>query len=182
VTELLDAELSRFTIQNATAGNFRMVDGVLEVREPDGWLRSKQRYADFELLIEFRYLTDDADSGLFLRTQDPGSFRRGWPSESYQVQIRNPAGPSPYPPVAYLFRHGMPHGDTHYDESLARAVSRPTGEWQTLIVRAVAAEVLVAVNGVETTRARGVKTGPGFIGIQGETGALQFKSLRLTAI
>ena len=182
MTELLDAELSRFTIQNATAANFRMVDDVLEVSEPDGWLRSKERVADFEVLIEFRYLTDDADSGLFLRTQGAASFRRGWPGESYQVQIRNPAGSSPYPPVGYLFRHGMPHGETHYDESLARAVSKPTGEWQTLLVRAIGAEVLVAVNGVETTRARGLRTGPGFIGIQGETGTLQFRSLRLTDI
>lgn len=181
-SELLDPALSRFTVDGTTAGNIRMNGNVLEVREPDGWLKSKERFADFELVCEFRYLSDDADSGIFLRTLAASSFRRGWPNESYQIQIRNPLGPSAYPPVGALFRHGMAHGETRYDEALARASSRPTGEWQELLARAIGDELQVALNGVEICLARGLAEQPGHIGLQGETGVLEFRSLRLRSL
>jgi 3-keto-disaccharide hydrolase len=178
-TELIDPDLARWTIENAPAAHFRVVDDVLVVREPEGWLRSDRRYADFECRTEFRFLTDDADSGLFVRVASDVAFRRGWPNRSYQVQIRNPLGPSPYPPVGDLFRHGMASGPTDYDEPLARAVCLPTGAWQLLTVRVAGDTLSVALNGTAITRATGLRNETGFIGIQGETGVLEFRSLRI---
>jgi len=177
--QLLDRHLSHWTITDTGFDNFRMTGDILEVSEPEGWLKSRQRYADFELETEFRYLTDDADSGIFVRVGGERAFRRGWPVHSYQVQLRNPDGPSPYPPVGALFRHGMAHGPTDYDETLARAVSRPKGAWQTLGVRVSGDQLSVTLNGTEITRAGHILNRPGCIGIQGETGRLEFRSLRL---
>jgi len=181
-TELLDGELSHWTVENASTDNFRMVGTVLEVREPDGWLKSVERYADFELTAEFRFMTDDADSGIFVRAVGEREFVRGWPTESYQVQLRNPLGDSPFPPVAGLFRHGMASGETTYDEARAREVSLPTGQWQTLRVRVSGTELSVELNGVLVTEAGSIGNGSGFIGIQGETGTLEFRSLRLSEL
>lgn len=177
--ELLDDRLSRFTVENTTAGNFSISDGVLEVRGPEGWLRSIERFADFELVTEFRFMTDDADSGIFVRKPGTQTFRRGWPTESYQVQIRNPRTPSPFPAVGGLFRHGRPHGATDFDGERARAASRPAGHWQSLLTRVEGEALVVTLNGVETTRATGLVPGPGHIGIQGETGILEFRSVDL---
>jgi hypothetical protein len=177
--ELLDDGLTRWTIENTSAGNFRMADGVLEVQEPEGWLRSRKRYADFELVVEFRFMTDDADSGIFVRATGDSAFRRGWPNQSYQVQLRNPMGESPFPPVGGLFRHGMASGPTDYDEDLARQSSLPTGEWQTLTVRVQGPGLSVTLNDAEVTRARGLANATGYIGIQGETGTLEFRSIRI---
>lgn len=178
-TELLDNELSRFTIENTTTDNFSMFDGVLEVREPEGWLKSVERYSDFELITEFRFMTDDADSGIFVRALGEREFVRGWPNQSYQVQLRNPLGESPFPAVGGLFRHGMANGDTSYDEDLASEVSLPTGEWQTLGVRVEGEVLTVELNDVLITRAAGLANETGFIGIQGETGTLEFRSIQL---
>ena len=178
-TELLDNELSHFTIENTTAGNFSMINGVLEVREPEGWLKSAERYGDFELIAEFRFMTDDADSGIFVRALGERDFVRGWPNQSYQVQLRNPLGESPFPAVGGLFRHGMASGETNYDEDLASEVSLQTGEWQTLLVHVEGDALIVELNGVVITRAAGLVNETGFIGIQGETGTLEFRSLRL---
>jgi len=178
-TELIDSELSRWTVENTTAGNFNLIDGVLEVREPEGWLKSVERFGDFELEVEFRFMTDDADSGIFVRALGENEFVRGWPNQSYQVQLRNPIGESPFPPVGGLFRHGMANGETDYDEALARDTSLPTGEWQTLGVRAEGDQLTVTLNGVEITRAAGLANETGFIGIQGETGSLEFRSVRV---
>jgi len=152
---------------------------VLEVREPAGWLKSIERYADFELVSEFRFMTDDADSGIFVRALGEREFVRGWPNQSYQVQLRNPLGDSPFPAVGGIFRHGMANGETNYDEQLAGAVSRPTGEWQTLRIRVERDALTVELNDVLITRAAGLANETGYIGIQGETGALEFRSLRL---
>jgi hypothetical protein len=177
--ELLDGELSHWTIENTTAGNFRHRDGVLEVREREGWLKSNDTYADFELVAEFRYLTDDADSGIFVRAEGQNTFARGWPNQSYQVQIRNPAGTSPFPPIGGLFRHARASGETSYNEDLARSLSAPTGEWQTLRLQVEGESLSVTLNGTEITRAAGLAVEPGFIGIQGETGALEFRAIRI---
>lgn len=177
--ELLDSELTRFTVENTTADNFNMIGGVLEVREPEGWLKSTERYGDFELVSEFRFMTDDADSGLFVRALGEREFVRGWPNQSYQVQLRNPLGDSPFPAVGGLFRHGMANGETNYDEALAGEVSLPTGEWQTLRVRVEGDLLTVELNDVLITRAAGLANETGYIGLQGETGTLEFRSIKL---
>ena len=177
--ELLDADLSQWTVENTTDDNFNMIDGVLEVREPAGWLKSVERYADFELVTEFRFMTDDADSGIFVRAKGDSEFVRGWPNESYQVQLRNPLGESPFPPVGGLFRHGMASGATDYDEALARSTSAPTGQWQNLTVRVEGTTLMAELNGVPITRGEAIGNGTGFIGIQGETGVLEFRSLTI---
>jgi hypothetical protein len=181
-TELLDADLSRWTIEDTAAGNFNVRDGVVEVREPEGWLKSVEPYRDIELEAEFRYLTDDADSGIFLRAPGELTFGRGWPNQSYQVQLRNPAGTSPFPPVGGLFRHARASGETRYDEDLARSLSAATGEWQSLHLRLEGDSLSVALNGTEITRAAGLADESGFIGIQGETGALEFRAIRVREI
>lgn len=177
--ELLDDGLTRWRVENTSAGNFRMIDGVLEVREPAGWLRSTRRYRDFELIAKFRFMTDNADSGIFVRVTGDRTFTRGWPNQSYQVQLRNPLTASPFPAVGGIFRHGMASGPTEYDEDLARQTSLPTGEWQTLIVRVQGEGLAATLNGTEITRARGLANVSGYVGIQGETGALEFRSIRL---
>ena len=178
-TELLDADLTRWTIENTDQDNFNFRDGVLEVREPEGWIRSTERYADFELVVEFRFMTDNADSGIFVRALGENEFVRGWPNQSYQVQLRNPIGESPFPPVGGLFRHGMASGETEYDEDLARQTSLPTGEWQTIVVRVEGTRLTAELNGQPILRGEDIGNGTGFIGLQGETGVLEFRSLRL---
>jgi hypothetical protein len=181
-TELFDGSLDGWTIEDTAHDNFTVSDGVLVVAAPEGWLKSAESYADFELEVEFRFMTDDADSGVFIRAAGQEAFRRGWPNRSYQVQLRNPLGESPFAPVGGIFRHGMPDGRTDYDESLARRTSRPTGEWQTLHVRLEGESLAVSLNGVPITHAEGIGNETGFIGLQGETGSLEFRSLRLRVL
>jgi 3-keto-disaccharide hydrolase len=178
--ELFDGTLTGWEIVDTTHDNFSVVDGVLRVEAPEGWLRSARTYRDFELDIEFRFLTDDADSGVFFRVAGDTAFRRGWPDRSYQLQMRNPLGESPFAPLGGLFRHGMPARETTlFDEPLARRVTRPTGEWQRLQIVVVGTEVRARINGTEVLVAGDIGNASGWIGLQGETGALEFRSIRV---
>ena len=180
--ELFDGSLDGWTIENTTHDNFRIVDGILRVEEPEGWLCSTRTWRDFELHVEFRFLTDDADSGVFIRAVGNETFIRGWPDSSYQIQMRNPIGESPFVPVGGLFRHGMPDGDTDYNEALARELSRPTGEWQLIVIRVVGDQVTAELNGQQVLSAGNIANPEGAIGLQGETGGLEYRSLRITPL
>lgn len=177
--ELFDGTLTGWDIVDSASGNFTVHDGVLRVAAPEGWLRSAGTYSNFDVEVEFRFMTDDADSGLFFRVAGTTAFRRGWPNQSYQLQMRNPRGESPFPPLGGLFRHGMPQGDTQFDEALARRVTRATGEWQQLAIAVVDDRVRARINGAEVLVATGIGNATGHIGLQGETGALEFRSIRV---
>ena len=77
---LFDGGLGEATIENG--GAFTIEDGVLRAEGPEGWLRFAPLLRDFRLRVELRFLTDNADSGVFFRAMPDGSFARGWPNRS----------------------------------------------------------------------------------------------------
>jgi hypothetical protein len=176
---LFDGTLSGWVVEKTAAGNFSVADGVLRVQGPAGWLRSEQRFQDVSLRIEFRFLTPDADSGIFLRASGETEFMRGWPNHCYQVQVRNPVSQSRFPPAGGLFRHGMPDGPTTFDESAARQAAKETGIWQVLEIDLAGERLIARLNGIEVLRAGNVQPSAGHIGVQGETGALEYRSIQI---
>ena len=176
---LFRGTLDGWSVQGTEAGNFTVRDSALHVQGPNGWLRSDRQYGDFTLRAEFRFLTDDADSGIYVRAVASTPFIRGWPNQSYQVQIRNPKGQSRFPPVGGLFRHGMPDGELTFDETRAASLSKPTGEWQAIEIDALGDRLVVRLNGTEVMQAGNIANPRGYIGIQGEVGALEFRSIEI---
>ncbi|UCH47620.1 MAG: DUF1080 domain-containing protein [Betaproteobacteria bacterium] len=118
-TSLFDGKmLSGWVIENSGGSNFSVHAGILRMEEPEGWLRSERMFGDYELRLEFRLVTDGAESGVFNRAAATDTFMRGWPNESYQVQLRDMHRPSRLMPLGQIYRHGVPDGETHYDETL----------------------------------------------------------------
>src|SRR6185436_14110427 len=67
-TPLFDGKtLDGWTAQNGAAPTFTVKDGVIRVEGTSGWLRSAKQYTDFQLQVEVRFITDNADSGVFVR-------------------------------------------------------------------------------------------------------------------
>ena len=176
---LFDGTLNGWVIENTQAGNISVRDGVLRVEAASGWLRSAREYGDVVIRTEFRFVTADADSGLFVRASGAGQFMRGWPNNSYQVQIRNPATASRLPPVGGLFRHGMPPGPTKFDAAIVEKVARPTGEWQTLEVEVTGNRLTARLNGTDVLEAMEIANPRGFIGLQAEAGTVEFRSIEV---
>jgi len=175
----LEGALRAWSLQGTTSGNFSSRDGVLRVEGPAGWLRSERQYGDFVMRAEFRFLTADADSGIFLRAADNTAFMRGWPNGSYQVQVRVPTTPSPLPPLGGIFRHGTPAGETTFDAALVNKLFRGLNEWHTLEVDVAGDRLIVRLDGQEITRAANIGNSPGYVGIQGESGALEYRNIEV---
>jgi hypothetical protein len=174
-TPLFDGTLDGWVIEGADDGSFITGEHVLRIAGDHGWLRSEQTYSDFSLRIEFRWLTDDADSGVYVRAANDGEFMNDWPNGSYQVQLRNPELESRFPPVGGLFRHGLPDGAIIFDPAQAARQSRPIGEWQTMQIDAIGDRLAVTLNGAPVMQAEGIVRPEGYIGFQSEMGALEIR-------
>jgi hypothetical protein len=170
-------------VENTESNNFTVRDRILRVEGPQGWLRSSAQYGDFALRVEVRFLTDDADSGIFLRAPGPASnsFMRGWPANAYQVQVRDMSRNKTTNPIWFgnLYRHRVAPGETTFDTEAALAAVKPTGEWQLLEITAAGDRLTVHLNGTAVTRAANLVNPRGHIGIQGETGALEYRTLAI---
>ena len=177
---LFDGTLKGWVVENTTAGNFTIKDGAIHVEAPSGWLRSERQFTDFVLRLQFRFLTADADSGIFFRAPMGTQFMRGWPNNAYQVQVRNPATQSRLPPVGGLFRHGMPAGDITFDPAAVEKLSRGIGEWQDLEITVSKDTLTVRFNGSQVTRASNIVGQAGYIGIQAETGVVEFRAIEIS--
>lgn len=176
--------LDGWVVENSDGKNFVVADGVLTVSGPNGWLRSVGRYSNFSLRAEVRFLTDDADSGLFVRAPGPASniFFRGWPANAYQVQVRDMSKNRTTNPLwaGNLYRHRVAaQGDTTFNSEAALVAIRPTGEWQVFEVDAFDDRLVARINGVEVLRAGGIVNREGHIGIQGEAGQLEYRKIEL---
>lgn len=180
---LFDGTLDNWTIENTQAGNFTVRDRLLRVEGPGGWLRSKAQFADFALHVEVRCLTDDADSGIFLRAAGPvaETFARGWPANAYQVQVRDISSNRTTNPIwiGNLYRHRVAAGETTFDSNAALAAAKPTREWQTIDIDARGDQLTVRLNGSLVTRASNIVNPRGHIGIQGETGVLEYRTIAI---
>ena len=79
----------------------------------DGFDR-RGRSGNFTLRVEVRFMTDDADSGVFVRAPGPASniFMRGWPANAYQVQLRDMSRNKTTNPIwiGNLYRHRVAAG------------------------------------------------------------------------
>jgi hypothetical protein len=177
---LFDGTMNGWVAENATAKNFTIASGAIRVEGPSGWLRTERQFTDFTARLQFRFMTADADSGVFFRTTGATQFMRGWPNNGYQVQVRNPATESRLPAVGGLFRHGMPPGEITFDQALVAKLSRGTGEWQDLAFTVAGETLTVDFNGTEVTRATSIAKQPGYIGLQAETGVVEFRSIEVS--
>jgi hypothetical protein len=176
--------LQGWTAKNTTPTTFSVKDGFIRIEGNSGWLQSEREFADFRLRVEVRFLTDNADSGVFVRAVGDSIFLRGWPGNSYQVQARDVTRNQSANPilVGNIYRHGNKGGETTFDSAAALQVAKPTGEWQTLEIEVVGETLNVTLNGTVITRATGLANRRGYIGVQGEAGIVEYRALQIQEI
>lgn len=170
--------------------NFSVKDGLLHIEGEGGWLKSTKQYGDFTLRLGFRYLTEDpgagrvAVSGVFVRTPATATYGAGWPDNSLEVQLANRQGARPAIPGdarwgGAVLRHGNEGGPTQFDTRTALLSYGKTGEWQTLEIQALGDAIHVTLNGRYLGVGSAGGNTRGYIGLQAETGAIEFRSVEI---
>jgi hypothetical protein len=168
-TPLFDGKtLDGWHIENK--GEFSVKDGVIFLDKGRGWLRSDKEYQDFELRMDFRFVSKNADSGIFLYASKEGG---NWPSKNYQVQTMDNNS------IAGIFVSGYSGLKAQRDGGKVGSIRKQTGEWQSYVITAKGGRLEVKLNGETVTTAEGAVMQPGYIGLQGEGGQLEFKNIRI---
>jgi len=147
-------------------GKFSVKDGVILLNKGGGWLRSDKEYQDFELRMEFRFVSKGADSGIFVRAGKEG---KNWPAKTFQVQTMDNDS------IAGLFGGGK----AKRDKAKLNKAMKKTGEWQTYAITLKGGHGEIVLNGELVTVAEGLDVRKGYIGLQGEGGVLEFKNVRI---
>lgn len=167
------------TADSTAASPFSVAEGCIRVAgQPFGYLRTAEAYGDYRLHVEWRWIGQPSNSGLFQRIQEGDGI---WPTLiECQLEAGNagdllslngapidgaePMGPS----VSILKRQG-------------ESAERPAGEWNEADIECRGDRITVRINGVQQNECTGVHT-RGYLALQSEGGPLEFRNVRLTPL
>jgi len=159
---------------------FSAEDGLLKIDRGAGWLRSKKTFGDFVLVMEFRFLEKDANSGIFIRTGGTSKQDKdGWPDNGYQIQCRDTLEGTF---LGAMIPYGAPPFEHVSSRQALEKAYHATGDWQTYEITCKGETIMVKLNGELITLAIGIKNLDGHVGIQGEHGLLEFRKIEVTPI
>ena len=176
-------------------------DGVLRSSgKPIGVRRSRQTFANFELLVEWRHLESGGNSGVFawvpeeaLTGLEPGSL----PELGIEVQMLDhgyfekhlkqtgkkgdffttngdvfAVGRSRLTP----FPPTSPNGSRSFPR---KNLSRGVGEWNHYYVRGINGEIRLWVNGEEVSGGRDAQPRVGYLCLEAEGSPVEFRNIRI---
>jgi 3-keto-disaccharide hydrolase len=143
--------------------NWQLMDGVVQANKGTGFLVTKNSYADFELKAEF-WVDDDANSGIFIRCENPKEITA---MNAYEVNIYDKRPDPTYGTGAIV------------DVAKPSTVLKAGGKWNTYEITAQGSHIVVTLNGTKTVDVQhsGHKRGP--IGLQYGAGTVKFRSLQI---
>lgn len=149
-------------------GHWRYADGALEGRDgKGGFLVSKQSYADFELRAEF-WADETANSGLFLRAQDPAKISA---ESAYEVNIFDKRPDPTYGTAAIV---GV--------AKVAQPGPKAAGQWNTFVITARGDHLTVVFNGQKTVDLTDGKHRSGPLALQSAAGTIRFRKVEIRAL
>ncbi len=138
-----------------TNGSLRLVTGM-------GWLRTEKQYKDFTLDLEWRALENGYDSGIFLRA---GLEGKPWPKDGWQVNLLGAA------------LGGLVKGTRTIVP--AETPRLPLNEWVKFRIEVKGKKVKLSVNGEAAWEYEGIDAEEGYLGIQAENKAFEFRNIRI---
>ncbi len=193
--------LADFENVNCAPDTWSEAEGVIRgTGQPIGVIRSRQPYTNFELVVQWRHLTEGGNSGVFLWASPealaglkpgqlpPGGIEVQVLDHGYAVQYEKQTGKKP----DWFTTHGdvFPVGKSRMTpfppaapdgrRSFPRKhLSRGVGEWNHYYVRALNGEVRLWVNGEEVSGGTGCEPRTGYLCLESEGAPIEFKNLRL---
>jgi len=166
---------------------------------PVGVIRSKKKYTNFELVVEWQHLRHAGNSGVFvwasqksLDALKPGGLPHGievqvldhgyvenwvkgkgeqpdWFTSHGDVFPTGPAKMKPFPPVAPNGRRSFP----------SKNLSLGINKWNHYYIRAVNGEVRLWVNGEEVSGGTGCDPSSGYLCLESEGSPVEFRNLKI---
>jgi 3-keto-disaccharide hydrolase len=139
-----------------------VTNGNLHLARSMGWLRTVKPYTNFVLEAEWRGLEPGYDSGFFLRA---GLEGKPWPKGVWQVNLQRSALGA----LVKGFRTIVP----------AETPPMPLNRWVKFRMEARGRKLTLDVNGERAWEFNALDAGHGYLGIEAEGKAFDFRNLRV---
>ncbi|HZA56282.1 MAG TPA: DUF1080 domain-containing protein [Candidatus Udaeobacter sp.] len=164
---LLDGPKGLENWNQVAEANWRVVDGVVQadkkVGKENAFLVSKNSYKDFMVRVEF-WASDDANSGIFMRCQDPKKITD---KSCYEANIYDQR-PDP--------SYGT-GGIVHFAK--VSPMPKAGGKWNTYEITAKGPQLVVMLNGAKTVELTDSSFTSGPIALQYGTGVVKFRKVQI---
>jgi len=156
-------------------------DGVLACKgQPIGYLRTKERFDSFHLSLEWRFdpAKGAGNSGVLLRVVGEDKV---WP-RSIEAQLHSGNAGDIWNIDAFAMAADPARTDGRRTERAQPASEKPLGEWNRYDILLDGPRLELRVNGVLQNTADWCEELPGFIALQSEGAAIEFRDVRLRPI
>jgi len=160
--------------ETAPQTTFVAENGILSISgQPFGYIRTIEKYSDYLLHMEWRWSGGKSvDNGIFNRLQDGDQI---WPTGIQCQMTANDLG-------ALMGGIKMSGANEERDGFFKKAATwkkspeMPVGEWNTTEILCKEHKLKVTINGI-TVNETDCESTEGYIGMQSEGGAIQFRNI-----
>ena len=143
--------------------NWTVADGAVQADKGSGFLVTPASYRDFEITLEF-WVSDDANSGVFLRCSDPKAITQ---VNSYEVNIFDKRPDQSYRTGGIV------------DVAKPASVIHTGGKWNTYDITAKGTQLMIVLNGTKVVDVNDTKHVDGPIALQYGAGTVKFRNVRI---
>jgi hypothetical protein len=162
---LLDGTKGMENFNQAGNANWRAMDGAIGANLGNGFLVSKESYGDFRLRAEVYTDNPDANSGIFIRCQNPNNIGG---ASCYEVNVFD----------------NRPGGEyaTGSIVNVAKKIGNPrsAGQWGVLEIIAKGPQMTIMWNGVKSAEASDAKFPQGRFALQYGSGTVKFRKVEVS--
>ena len=166
-TALVDGTKGFDNFNRVGEANWSGIDGAIQATQggkDPAYLVTKGTYTDFVMRVEF-WSSDDANSGIFFRCQDPAKLTD---ENCYEANIFDQRPDQTYATGAIV-----------KVAPVAQPAPKAGGRWNTYEIAAVGTRLVVTLNGVKTVDVRDSKFAGGPIGLQWGRGTVRFRKVEI---
>ena len=156
---------------------YSVKDGNIYVEgQPFGYLRTEQKYGDYELHVEWRWVGEGTNSGLFQRVQDGDKL---WCTAIECQLCSGKAGD-------YVMLGGAKISEVecvgeYPVKDRIGDYENPVGEWNSADITCVGNVIKVKINGKEQNECT-CEFADGYIALQSEGGPIEFRNIYITEL
>jgi len=148
--------------------NWEVVDGVVQASKAsaNAYLVTPVSYGDFQITLDF-WVTADANSGVFIRCEDPKDITA---TNAYEVNIYDTRPDQTYRTGGIV------------DVAKPASVVMTGGKWNTFDITARGSKLTVILNGMTMVDIIDTKHARGAIALQYGAGTVKFRNVRVRAL
>jgi|GEM_PF-285772 len=146
---------------------------------PTGFLRTKDQYSDFKLVLEWRWPEKPGNSGVLLRMSGEEKI---WPSCLEAQLMHKRAGDFVGMGCNFNENKAKKGSPISYTPRMNDSNEKELGGWNRYEITCKGGTIEATVNGQLQNRATGVSLDTGHIGLQSEGVPIMFRNIKLTPV